>query len=101
VGNLEPDAVIQQGIKVLQQKLAAVIQDLTEGDGAGSGMNGMGTGDGFGAPRTPDAGINGAAWQQDQGFTTPYQASGWGAGGATPFGATPYGQPSAEANGWT
>ncbi|KAL8746101.1 MAG: hypothetical protein Q9190_001824 [Brigantiaea leucoxantha] len=29
IGNLEPDAVVQQGIKVLQQKLAAVIQDIS------------------------------------------------------------------------
>ena len=28
VGSLEPDAIIQQGIKVLQQKLAAIIQEL-------------------------------------------------------------------------
>jgi len=98
VGNLEPDAVIQQGIKVLQQKLASVIQDLSEGDGIANGMNG---GDAF-APRSPDAGLNGAGWQ-DPGYTTPYgnggQGSTWGQGAATPYGATPYGQPAA--NGWS
>ena len=97
VGNLEPDAIIQQGIKVLQQKLAAVIQDLTEGEGGQS--NGM---NGYDAPRSPDVGLNGAGWQ-DQGYTTPYANGGnvsqWGAGGAsTPYGATPYGQNGA--NGW-
>ncbi|RDW75611.1 hypothetical protein BP5796_06432 [Coleophoma crateriformis] len=93
VGNLEPDAIIQQGIKVLQQKLAAVIQDLTEGDANGNGLNG-----GYDGPRSPDIA---PAWQ-DQGYTTPYgnggQASAWGGGAATPYGATPYGQNGA--NGW-
>jgi len=91
VGNLEPDAIIQQGIKVMQQKLAAVLQELT-GD---EGRNGVSDGvDGFGGPRSPD-GMNGAGF--DQGYTTPYVNGGgsvWG-GGTTPYGATPYGQ-----NGW-
>lgn len=94
VGNLDPDSIIQQGIKVLQQKLAAVIQDLTDGDGNSNGMNGAG----FEGPRSPDVG---QGWQ-DQGYTTPYgnggQASTWG-GAATPYGATPYGQNGA--NGWS
>jgi len=94
VGNLEPDTVVQQGIKVLQQKLAAVIQDLTEGEG---GANGDAYG---GAPRSPDAGMNGGGWQ-DQGYTTPFgsgNASAWGGGATTPFGATPYGQ---TGSGWS
>ncbi|KAI9879428.1 MAG: 45 kDa subunit of RNA polymerase II [Pleopsidium flavum] len=96
VGNLEPDAIIQQGIKVMQQKLAAVIQELT-GDEGRNGVNGDAV-DGFGGPRSPD-GINGGGnYAIDQGYTTPYVngggASAWG-GGATPYGATPYGQ-----NGW-
>ena len=98
VGNLEPDAIIQQGIKVLQQKLASVIQELAGGDAGG-----------YDGPRSPDMdmGMGGAVqqpWgQQDQGFTTPYGGSGagggaWGGGGGagngstTPYGATPYGQ---------
>lgn len=95
-GNLEPDAIIQQGIKVLQQKLAAVIQDLTDGEAETNGING------FDAPRSPDINMNGQ-WQ-DQGYTTPYgngadQTNTWGnAGAATPYGATPYGQNGA--NGW-
>jgi DNA-directed RNA polymerase II subunit RPB3 len=92
--------VIQQGIKVLQQKLAVVIQDLTEGDGT-NGMNGISGADGF-APRSPDTGMNGSGWQDQGGFATPYgnggQASTWGGGAQTPFGATPYGQ--SASNGW-
>lgn len=95
IGNLEPDAIIQQGIKVLQQKLAAVIQELT-GDER-NGINGDGV-DGFGGPRSPDGMHGGGDYPMDQGYTTPYVngggASAWG-GGATPYGATPYGQ-----NGW-
>ena len=96
-GNLEPDAIIQQGIKVLQQKLAAVIRDLTDGEAQTNGINGGG----FDAPRSPDMNMNGQ-WQ-DPGYTTPYgnggQANTWNnAGAATPYGATPYGQNGA--NGW-
>jgi DNA-directed RNA polymerase II subunit RPB3 len=98
IGNLEPDAIIQQGIKVLQQKLAAVIQDLTESDAQTNGINGGG----YDAPRSPDIGMNGQPWQE-QGYTTPYgnggNASAWGAGAATPYGATPYGQNGT--NGWS
>ena len=92
-GNLEPDAIIQQGIKVMQQKLAQVIQNLTEGDEDTNGLNG-GYEDG---PRSPDINMNGGGqgWGQDPGFSTPY---GTGAGAATPYGATPYGQNGA--NGW-
>lgn len=88
MGNLEPDSVVQQGIKILQQKLAAVVQELAGGDD--SNRNGDINGaDGFpDGARTPDAEVN-------QGFTTPYvnggATSAWG-GGATPYGATPYGQ---------
>lgn len=87
VGGLEPDVIMQQGIKVLQQKLAAVIQELTGGEDRG------GADDGFGGARSPD--MNGAGgYGVDQGYTTPYQAGGsasaWG-GAQTPYGATPYG----------
>jgi len=87
IGNLEPDAVVQQGIKVMQQKLAAVLQELagteTNGDANGFGPEADGMQDG------QDYGV-------DQGYTTPYvnpggATSAWG-GGATPYGATPYGQ---------
>ena len=98
VGNLEPDAIIQQGIKVLQQKLATVIKDMTDGDAQ---TNGNGYDD---APRSPDVGLNGG-WGQDQGFSTPFgngngaqdQQQQWGA--STPYGATPYGQQNGWGNG--
>ncbi|KAJ4307194.1 RNA polymerase II subunit 3 [Collariella sp. IMI 366227] len=38
-GNLAPDVIVSEGIKVLQQKLAGLIHELTEGEG-GDGMNG-------------------------------------------------------------
>jgi DNA-directed RNA polymerase II subunit RPB3 len=91
-GNLEPDQIIQGGIKVLQNKLAAVLMDL-RGDGSKS------KDDYDGGMRSPDVDMNGG-WQ-DQGYTTPYgndaAANGggaWGAGNGstTPYGATPYGQ---------
>src|SRR6195952_3145320 len=76
IGNLEPDAIIQSGIKVLQQKLASVIKDMTDGgEDANEGANGSG-GIGYGGPRSPDVGLNGGGWQADQGYTTPYGADG-------------------------
>ncbi|MCJ1476516.1 45 kDa subunit of RNA polymerase II [Lambiella insularis] len=91
IGNLEPDAVIQQGIKVMQTKLAAVIQELT-------GDEGRGGGDEY-EPRSPGA-MNGVATgdpAMDGGYTTPFGNSGgasaWGGGAQTPYTmATPYGQ---------
>ncbi|TQS35676.1 hypothetical protein Golomagni_03897 [Golovinomyces magnicellulatus] len=88
-GNLEPDQIVHQGIKVLQQKLASVIQDLTEGT---TGVNGNADG-GYDAPRSPVINMNGVGWQ-DQGYTTPFGNEGsnsqWGGvGGTTPYGATP------------
>ena len=109
-GSLEPDAIIQQGIKVLQQKLAAVIQDLTGAAGSGkhgrAGMHGDGIDlNGYGGPRSPEInGIGAGDYDMDPAFTTPYVngggvgdgaggASAWGGmpGGTTPYGATPYG----------
>lgn len=101
VGGLEPDAVIQQGIRVLQQKLATVIQELSGADErAGTdGANGYGG-------TTPEADpYGGTSRYGGAGYESAYQrdpqGSVWGgaagAGGATPYGATPYGQ---GANGW-
>jgi DNA-directed RNA polymerase II subunit RPB3 len=101
VGSLEPDAVVQQAIKVLQQKLAMIIQELEGPSNGGGAFGGDGTG-GYDDPGAatpalhPDDGFG-----ADGGFTTPFVSGGggqsaWGGGGATPYGATPYGQ-----NGWT
>ncbi|KAI9681481.1 MAG: 45 kDa subunit of RNA polymerase II [Caeruleum heppii] len=111
VGSLEPDAIVQQGIKVMQQKLATVIQELTgEGGGPPNGdlMNGGHDADGFGgtSPMMNGGGAAEAEYEPPEGYTTPFVNSGggggggqsaWGGGGgATPYGATPYGQN----NGW-
>ncbi|KAF2190787.1 insert subdomain of RNA polymerase alpha subunit [Zopfia rhizophila CBS 207.26] len=92
VGGLEPDQIVTQGIKQLQQKLAGVIHELQGNDG----MNGA---DDFGGAQSPQ--MNGAGYGgQDAGYTTPYgNASVWGGGGGTtPYGATPYGGPGGS--GW-
>jgi len=89
IGNMEPDAIIQNGIKVLQNKLAAVLQDLAVSDGTNG--NGAGAYDEGGRE---DDDMNGAQPWQAQGYTTPYGNNGdvaWN-GSTTPFGATPYGQ---------
>lgn len=99
VGSLEPDAIVQQGIKVLQQKLAAVIQDLAGDDGR-AGVNGdaMDINGYGGVARSPELnGLGGRDYDMDHGYTTPFAnggaASAWGGGGGTtPYGATPYGQ---------
>lgn len=110
-GQMDPDAIVQNGIKALQQKLAALIHELnaTEGDGADDDLGGN---DDYN-PQSPEYnGMNGGgggggdSWQ-DQGYTTPYAGGaggggggqgGWGAGGTTPYGQTPYG--NAGQSGW-
>jgi DNA-directed RNA polymerase II subunit RPB3 len=74
VGGLEPDVIFQQGIKVLQQKLAGVIQALEGGDANGN----------------PDADYTLRSPGRDDpgaGYTTPFAggaASQWG--GQTAYG---------------
>lgn len=89
IGNLEPDAIIQNGIKVLQNKLAAVIQDLSASDGQANDS------DDYDPAGNGDDGMNGEQPWQAQGYTTPFANNGdpgWSNGAATPYGATPYGQ---------
>jgi DNA-directed RNA polymerase II subunit RPB3 len=94
VGGLEPDTVMQQGIKVLQQKLASVIQELSGQGGDADGFN-----DRSGSPR--QNGINGYVGG-DAGYNTPYaggNASVWGGlGSHTPGYGAAYGQ--SGQNGW-
>lgn len=78
VGGIDPDQIVLQGIKHLQQKLASVIHELS-GD-SGDGVD-------FGGAQSPQ--MNGGYAGQDAGYTTPYG----GGGSTTPFGATPYGGP--------
>ena len=99
VGNLEPDAIVQQAIIVLQRKLAEIISGLTGAGGEGHGRNGAIAGGDEDGNRSPDA------YEPPEGIDGGYTAYGangvgsagggqsvWGAGGATPYGATPYGQ---------
>ncbi|KAF2200519.1 DNA-directed RNA polymerase subunit D [Delitschia confertaspora ATCC 74209] len=83
VGGMEPDTIVQQGIRVLQQKLANVIQELQGGEdidmGGFGGQSPQMNGGGYGDPTAGSFSAYGG------------NASVWG-GGATPYGATPYGQ---------
>jgi DNA-directed RNA polymerase II subunit RPB3 len=92
VGSMEPDAIIHEGIKELQKKLAGLIHGLGETDG----MNGD-----YDGPRSPDIMDGAGPGWQDQGYTTPYgqagNASAWG-GAATSYG-TPYG--NSGSGGWS
>jgi DNA-directed RNA polymerase II subunit RPB3 len=99
IGNLEPDAIIQQGIYVLQSKLAMVINSLNNPEGIEGGANGVVEDEEMvgGAVRSPDA-YEPPEGIIDGGGFTAYGANGggrsaWG-GGTTPYGATPYGQSS-------
>jgi DNA-directed RNA polymerase II subunit RPB3 len=89
IGNLDPDMIIQQGIIVLQRKLATVISSLS---GAGNGgRNGLPEDEDMMGVRSPDAyeppeGMDGGFTAYANGGT-----SAWGASAATPYGATPYG----------
>lgn len=89
---------MQQAIKVIQQKLAAVIQELEGGDGGGHARDPIGGVSGFGGLDDARGGASPGDAGYGEGFSTPFVGGGgqsaWG-GGATPYGATPYGQ-----NGW-
>lgn len=96
-GTIEPDNIVQNGIRVMQQKLATIIRAL-QGEDENAGDAG---------PRSPDFGGGGGDnWPQDQGYTTPYGGGGgnqsaWGgAGNSTPFGTTPYGGSGGGGGGW-
>ncbi|KAF4552021.1 DNA-directed RNA polymerase II subunit RPB3-like protein [Elsinoe fawcettii] len=105
-GVMPPDQILHSGIRVLQQKLATVIQELQHAGSTNlNDANGMVNG-GNRSPDLMDTG-NGTAYgggtaYGDAGYTTPAYGGGAGAGsawggggnqgGATPFGATPYGR---------
>lgn len=96
MGNLEPDQIIQEGIKVMQSKLALMLHTLT-GETDRGDMNGD-----FDGPRSPDMGMADGGWQ-DQGYTTPYGNAGnqsaWGGAATTPYNmTTPYG--TSGQSGW-
>lgn len=83
VGGLEPDQVVQQGIKVLQTKLAGVVDEL-QGENTGADT----------AMRSPDGALGGGGTAYGGGGTaygagTSYGGGGtaYGAGGGTSYGA--------------
>ncbi|KAF8420113.1 DNA-directed RNA polymerase [Tirmania nivea] len=90
VGQIPPQEILEQGIKYLQEKLAAIIQGLAGADANVDGFNG-------GARSPPGAhGANGGAGGRDdgwgdQGYTTPFQSGGRTTYDAWNGGATPYG----------
>ncbi|KAI9888655.1 MAG: 45 kDa subunit of RNA polymerase II [Vezdaea aestivalis] len=96
IGSLEPDAILQSGIRTLQQKLASVMADIEhEVSKASNGNDGAYNNSG----QNPNTAMPpGGDYEDPAGFTSPNYANGgsmsaWGAGGATPYGvATPYGQ---------
>lgn len=100
-GQIPPDQIVQEGIKVLQQKLAGLIHALSDGDEGADGNAG------YNGPQSPEyGGDGGSAWgggpAAGDGFTTPgYNTGGnqssWG-GGGTPYGTTPYG--NSGGGGW-
>ncbi len=103
-GSMEPDQIVQSGIRVLQQKIGGLLKSLDPrkygGEEAGAEFDG---------PRSPDMNMEGGTtpWQ-DGGYTTPYGGGnttaygggggGGGGGGNTSYGGgagygtTPYGQ---------
>ena len=104
---MPPDQILHSGIKVLQQKLATLIQELS---GVDQSMANGNLNHGGQSPDMMDMTGAGTAYggntaYGDDGYTTPYgggagggATSAWGgvggagAGGATPYGATPYGR---------
>lgn len=88
IGNLEPDMIVQQAIVSLQRKLATTVSELT-GEGEGNiaedaEMMGANDPDAY----EPPEGIDGNMTSYGNGAP-----GGWNSA-QTPYGATPYGQPS-------
>ncbi|KAF1835998.1 DNA-directed RNA polymerase subunit D [Decorospora gaudefroyi] len=93
VGGIPPDQIVQQGIAVLQVKLAGVLKALS---------GGTGDAEDFGGAQSPGANGDGYGGMDAGGYTPVGGpaggyggASSWGGaaqGGTTPYGATPYGQ---------
>jgi DNA-directed RNA polymerase II subunit RPB3 len=99
VGGMDAESCFQQGIRVLQQKIAGVMEVLSPSEQTQPTNSGGADYDEY-VPRSPDAGAG-----MGPGGYTSYgggAASAWGGGGATtPYGGgttqygstTPYGQP--------
>jgi DNA-directed RNA polymerase II subunit RPB3 len=86
---MEPDLIVQGGIRVLQQKIGGLLKSLDPRKYGGDEAD-------FDGPRSPDMNVDGGTtpWQ-DGGYTTPYGGNATAYGGnATAYGTTPYGQSS-------
>ena len=86
VGTLEPDQIVQQGITVLQEKLADIIRGLGGAGGGDDAMDGGGghSPDGYEPAPVGDGGYTSYA----QNGMPDGQTSAWGGGlGATPYGS--------------
>lgn len=97
IGNLEPDAIVQQAIVMMQRKLAEIISGLTGDEGMANGAMDEDTGarspDAYEPPEGMDGGFTAYGAGGAAGGAGAGGGSVWGgAGGATPYGATPYGQ---------
>lgn len=79
---MEPDQIVQEGIRTLQQKIGGLLKGLDPRKYGGDEAD-------FDGPRSPDMNMDGGTtpWQ-DQGYTTPYGGAGTAYGG----GMTSYGQ---------
>ena len=103
-GSMEPDQIVQGGIRALQQKIGALLQGLDPRKYGGEEAGAEG-------PRSPDMNMEGGTtpWQDAGGYTTPYgggmtsygganAAYGGGntayGGAAGAYGTTAYGQSS-------
>lgn len=100
-GTVEPDVVVQQGIQVMQRKMADVIAQLRKGEEGADGVDGYAGGrspgrmdtDGYAGGTSRYGGYE-STYQRNDGQGSVY--GGQQGGSSTPFGATPYGQQ----NGW-
>ncbi|ERF75792.1 hypothetical protein EPUS_01622 [Endocarpon pusillum Z07020] len=108
VGTLDPDQIVQEGIKVLQNKLALVIQGLGGGSdndnnntntNATNGAVGAGGATPFGAGGVQDQAYGGAGDHTSYGGYPAGGATAYGGGGATSYG-TPYGAPGQNGYGY-
>lgn len=94
VGSLPPDEILQQGIKYLQEKLAAVIDTFNSknetADGFPDGVRSPGQDYALGGMGGGGAGYE-TPYGAGQDGRTPYGAGGFG--GSTPYGNAP--------NGWS
>lgn len=89
VGGLSPDAVVLEGIRVLQQKLALVIQELAKGSGGGGGNQGGNAGaNGVNGNRSAYAQADGRGFDTVNGYAQSPAGNMTvnGAGGATNYG---------------